>query len=159
MLKPIRLDGVLLDHAWIATHIPHCGRMCLLSSVLAWDAQHIVCATSSHRDATNPLRQFGRLGTGCGIEYAAQAMAVHSALLMGETNDPVVRPGLLLSVRRTQLHVSRLDDIVSDLQVHAERTSGNGELLLYEFSVCADGRTLLDGRASILIDALTSGFS
>ena len=57
-------DGTVLDHAWIATHIPHQGSMCLLDGVTAWDAQRIVCSASSHRTASNPLRQFGRLGAG-----------------------------------------------------------------------------------------------
>ena len=43
-------------------------------------AAHPVRA-SSHRAADNPLRAHGRLGAACGIEYAAQAMAVHGALL------------------------------------------------------------------------------
>ena len=70
-----------LDHAWIEQHIPHKGRMCLLDEVLSWDAAHIRCRSASHTSASNPLRLHGRLGAACGIEYAAQAMAVHGALI------------------------------------------------------------------------------
>ncbi|HAJ12631.1 MAG TPA: 3-hydroxylacyl-ACP dehydratase, partial [Comamonadaceae bacterium] len=28
----------MLDHRWIAAHIPHQGSMCLLDEVLTWDA-------------------------------------------------------------------------------------------------------------------------
>ena len=69
-----------LDRDWIEQHIPHKGRMCLLDEVLSWDALRIRCRSGTHRAADNPLRAHGRLGVACGIEYAAQAMAVHGAL-------------------------------------------------------------------------------
>src|SRR5580658_11189609 len=72
---------VPLDHNWIEQHIPHKGRMCLLDEVLSWDATRIRCRSATHRSPDNPLRQHGRLGAACGIEYAAQAMAVHGALV------------------------------------------------------------------------------
>ena len=55
--------------------------MCLLDAVLDWDDARITCRATSHADPANPLRADGRLGAANGIEYAAQAMAVHGALL------------------------------------------------------------------------------
>ena len=49
--------------------------------VLSWDATRIRCRSATHRSPDNPLRLHGRLGAACGIEYAAQAMAVHGALV------------------------------------------------------------------------------
>ncbi|MDE2478206.1 MAG: 3-hydroxylacyl-ACP dehydratase, partial [Betaproteobacteria bacterium] len=95
------------------------------------------------------LRQFGRLGAACGIEYAAQAMAVHGALLA----PGGVRPGMLVSARRVELHVRRLDDIEAPLEVRAERLQAGEDLLLYGFSLRAAGRLLLQGRASVLLGA------
>ena len=71
----------MLDRAAIAARIPHQGSMCLLDAVLAWDSGQIHCRASSHRQPDNPLRAAARRGAACGIEYAAQAMAVHGALL------------------------------------------------------------------------------
>ena len=153
MLKPATHQGNVLDHAWIAAHIPHQGSMCLLAAVLAWDEQHLVCAARSHRDLANPLRQFDRLGAACGVEYAAQAMAVHGALMAGADGAP--RPGMLVSVRGVSLHRARLDDVAADLQVRAERLSGDAGMLLYAFALQADGMPLLDGRASVLLDTST----
>lgn len=149
MLTPASRDGMPLDHSWIAAHIPHQGRMCLLDQVLAWDAQHIVCSANNHRNTDNPLRQFDRLGAACGIEYAAQAMAVHGALAAAQDEPP--RPGMLVSVRAVQLHTARLDDIAAGLEVAAERISGDASMLLYQFRVLAAGRLLLDGRASVVL--------
>jgi predicted hotdog family 3-hydroxylacyl-ACP dehydratase len=150
------LNQTGLDHAWIARHIPHQGSMCLLDYVEAWDEQHIQCRASSHRAADNPLRAYGRLGTACGIEYAAQAMAVHGALL-APPDSSSARVGYLVSVRGTQLRVPRLDDIAADLLVQATCITRSENNILYQFSVSAAGRLLLDGRAAIVInaDALT----
>lgn len=126
--------------------------MCLLECVEAWDALHIRCRAISHRDACNPLRSNGRLGVACGIEYAAQAMAVHGALL-APADSLCARAGLLVSVRSTRLHVSRLDDIACDLTIETTCISQNENNLLYQFSVSAAGRPLLEGRAAVVLDA------
>jgi len=155
---------VPLDHEWIEQHIPHKGRMCLLDEVLSWDAAHIRCRSSSHRAVDNPLRAHGRLGVACGIEYAAQAMAVHGALVaasapLASTVSTSIRSsigeavGYLASVRNVALHVARLDDLESDLIAAAERITGDGRTVLYEFSVWGAVRLLLSGRASIVLDA------
>jgi predicted hotdog family 3-hydroxylacyl-ACP dehydratase len=77
-----------LDHAWLLAHLPHQGSMCLLDAVTDWDAQRIRCMATSHRDVDNPLRAHDRLGAACGIEYAAQAMAAHGALLAAADDAP-----------------------------------------------------------------------
>jgi predicted hotdog family 3-hydroxylacyl-ACP dehydratase len=142
---------LILDRAWIAARIPHQGSMCLLDRVETWDAQRVRCIASSHRAIDNPLRAHGRLAAACGIEYAAQAMAVHGALLAAEKARP--RAGLLASVRGVKLHVARLDDILEELAVEAVRFSGDGNNVLYDFVVSADGRALIEGRAAVVMDA------
>ncbi len=150
------LNQTGLDRAWIAGHIPHQGSMCLLDHVEAWDRERIRCRASSHRSADNPLRAYGRLGAACGIEYAAQAMAVHGALL-APSDSTSARVGYLVSVRGTRLQVPRLDDIAADLLVEATCITRSENHILYQFSVSAAGRLLLDGRAAVVLnaDALT----
>ena len=126
--------------------------MCLLDCVEAWDRERIRCRASSHRSADNPLRSYGRLAAACGIEYAAQAMAVHGALL-APADSSSARFGYLVSVRATQLRVPRLDDIADDLLVDASCITRSQSNILYQFSVSAAGRVLLDGRAAVVLDA------
>lgn len=126
--------------------------MCLLDHVEAWDRQRIQCRASSHRAADNPLRAYGRLGAACGIEYAAQAMAVHGALL-APPDSVSARTGYLVSVRGARLHVPRLDDIAADLLVEATCVTHSENNVVYRFSVSAGGRLLLDGRAAVVLDA------
>ncbi|MGA7780747.1 MAG: hotdog family protein [Paraburkholderia sp.] len=140
-----------LTHAWIAAHIPHSGSMCLLDEVTAWDAERICCTATNHRNPHNPLRSQGRLAAVCGVEYAAQAMAVHGALLGAAQDRP--RAGFLTSVRDVEARVARLDTIDDTLLVEAERLSGNDNNILYRFALrCAD-RLLLTGRATVMLDA------
>ena len=150
------LASARLDHAWIASHIPHQGSMCLLDRVEAWDEQQIHCRATSHRDAANPLRAQGRLGAACGIEYAAQAMAVHGALL-APPGEARARVGYLVSVRGVQMRVARLDDIAAELDVTATCLMRDDNQLLYEFTVAADGQLLVQGRAAVVINAAALG--
>jgi len=145
-----------LDREEIARRIPHQGSMCLLERVNAWDSQRISCEATSHLDPGNPLRAHGRLGAACGIEYAAQAMAVHGALvaeMQAASPDEPPQAGYLVSVRGVSLHVARLDDVGTALAVRAERGSGNAGSVLYDFSVHAGDTLLLSGRAVVMLDA------
>lgn len=144
--------GKPLDHAWIASHIPHQAEMCLLDQVQAWDATNISCTAVSHRSADNPLRASQQLGIANGIEYAAQAMAVHGALTAPK-NQPKPKVGYLVSVRGVNMHVARLDDIEADLLIHATCIMANENNMLYEFTVSADDKVLLEGRAAVVLDA------
>jgi predicted hotdog family 3-hydroxylacyl-ACP dehydratase len=145
-------DGTRLDRDWIASHIPHHGSMCLLEDVLSWDDARISCRATSHRLADNPLRAHGRLGAACGVEYAAQTMAIHGAI-MAHLSGTRVRAGLLTSVRNLALRVTRLDNLDTDLIASAARLAGDEGSTLYEFTVSAGSEELLSGRASIVFGA------
>lgn len=125
--------------------------MCLLDTVSEWSENSIACRATSHTDPANPLRAEGRLGAANGIEYAAQAMAIHGALLASSDDQP--RQGYLTSVRGVTLHTARLDDLPGELLVHAERLSGDANNILYQFSVSHADRCLLEGRAAVVLDA------
>ncbi|RYF37376.1 MAG: 3-hydroxylacyl-ACP dehydratase, partial [Comamonadaceae bacterium] len=145
----------MLNREDIAGRIPHQGSMCLLERVVFWNAERIECEAASHRDADNPLRAFGRLGIAAGIEYAAQAMAVHGALAGEAAGQPgaAARAGYLASVRGVRLHAARLDDVPGALQVHAVRLMGDENNIVYSFALKAGERPLLEGRATVVLDA------
>ena len=151
-----------MNRAWIEARIPHQGRMCLLDEVIAWNAHHIRCRTGTHRALDNPLRSHDRLGIACGIEYAAQAMALHGALAGAAAGESAAagakagaasRVGLLASVRDVRLHVLRLDDIEADLLCEAIHLAGDNFTALYEFALYDKDKCLLGGRASVVLDA------
>jgi predicted hotdog family 3-hydroxylacyl-ACP dehydratase len=138
-----------LNRAWIEAHIPHHGRMCLLDEVINWSLERICCRSGGHRAADHPLRAHGRLGVACGIEFAAQAMAVHGALV-ADAPDAKPPAGFLASVRGVHLHVARLDDVQSDLICDALRIAGDRGTILYEFELRSATMPLLSGRATVL---------
>ena len=142
-----------LNRAEIAQRIPHAGAMVLLDGVIESDAEHIVCGANSHRDPHHPLAIGGQLSAVCGIEYAAQAMAVHGSLSAGASLTERPRAGFLASVRSVTLAVARLDDIDAELRVEAHRLSGDDSRVLYDFRIDAAGRPLLSGRAAVVLDA------
>ena len=148
------LSGVMppttLDASAIARLIPQRDSMCLLASVRHHDAISLICTATSHRLPTNPLLENGRLHAVCGVEYAAQAMAVHGALLAGQSNASP-RGGRLAALRSLELYVERLDDIDSELEVAATQLMGDGNNMIYAFTVHASSRLLLSGRATVVL--------
>lgn len=140
-----------VSRAEIESMIPHAGRMCLLDEVLRWDATTIRCISRSHRDADNPLRAGAFLPALCGIEYAAQAMAVHGRLSSAVQQRP--RAGYLASVSDLACNAERLDDIAAELVIEAEKIAGDGARVLYRFALSAEGRLLLHGMAAVVLDA------
>lgn len=135
-----------LDKTALCALIPHAGGMCLLDSVLAWDAERIRCRSDSHRRADNPLRRAdGALGGAPLLEYAAQAAAIHGGLLAAAEG---ASPGYLAATRRLRLHAERLD-APAPLLIDAQRLFAGPGGWIYEFSVAQDGRLLAEGQFTI----------
>jgi predicted hotdog family 3-hydroxylacyl-ACP dehydratase len=137
----------MLDHAAIAARIPHAGSMCLLERAVHWDENGIRCTALSHRDAGNPLREAGGLQIWSGIEYAAQAAAVHGALLRGEAAP---RAGVLAALRNVNAACEWLDEIEGELMIGATLLHGDPAGGIYSFEVHAGGKLLLSGRFTLM---------
>lgn len=139
----------VLNHAQIARLIPHTGAMCLLDTVDSWGDASIRCRTSLHRAPDNPLRQEGRFGALCAVEFAAQAMAVHGRLAGAVAEQP--RVGYLASLRELVCRCARLDTVEGDLVIDAQRLMGDGAQVSYRFSVGSATRELVSGRATVIL--------
>ncbi|HET7868388.1 MAG TPA: hydroxymyristoyl-ACP dehydratase [Burkholderiaceae bacterium] len=135
----------------IAALIPHSGSMCLLARLVEWDAQRIVCIATNQGDAGHPLRTASGLLSPIAIEYAAQAMALHGALI-GQEAGTAASPGFLASARGVRLHVLRLDDLPGELRIEATRQSGDARQILYAFTLSHAGRPIADGRAAVVLN-------
>ena len=154
---------VTLNRDGIAALIPHSGTMCLLARLDGWDMQHIVCAATNHRDAAHPLRTRRGLLAPVSIEYAAQAMALHGALI-GQAAGTPATPGYLASARGVRFNVLRLDDLphatdapagaaaLDELRIEAARQAGDARQILYAFTLHHAGRLLAAGRAAVVLN-------
>jgi predicted hotdog family 3-hydroxylacyl-ACP dehydratase len=121
--------------------------MCLLDRVLAVDASRIRCAASGHRAADHPLREPGGLPVWAGIEYAAQAAAVHGSLLQ---DDPLPRSGVLGRLRDVRPACEWLDRVATDLEVGATLLHRDPAGGIYAFEAHGDGALLLSGRFTLV---------
>lgn len=144
-------ESFTLDHEAIAKLIPHSGSMCLLASMTRWSDTEIVCTATSHRDPRNPLRTGRGLLSLCAIEYAAQAMALHGALV-GRATESAVRPGFLASARGVQLHLLRIDELIGELRIEVTRLAGDDKQILYSFNVTHQGDPVAEGRAAVVLN-------
>ena len=141
---------MLVNRTQIAALIPHSGPMCLLDGVLQWDANRIVCVSRTHRAGDNPLRAKGQVPAVCGVEYAAQAMAVHGGLVGKFARKP--RAGYLASLRDVECSRGRLDDLEGDLVVEAEQVAGDGAHVIYRFRLRVEEVEVLSGQALVVLD-------
>jgi predicted hotdog family 3-hydroxylacyl-ACP dehydratase len=100
------------------------------------------------------MRVAGELSALCGIEYAAQAMAVHGGLSATIGSRPSA--GYLASLRDVACLGNRLDDLDGDLVVEAERLMGDESRVIYRFRLWVGGTEILNGRATVVLDAATA---
>jgi predicted hotdog family 3-hydroxylacyl-ACP dehydratase len=142
-------EGGRLGRAEIAAMIPHAGAMCLLDTVLFYDKEAIRACASSHRDPNNPLARDGMLPVLAGLEYGAQAMAVHGRLTGAVGERP--RTGYIAGVRELSWSRGRLDDLTADLIIEAEKLAGEGSGVIYRFSIAAGGPPIMTGRATVML--------
>ena len=121
--------------------------MVLLDRVDSWNENEITCATMSHLRSDNPLRRGASLPVLCGIEYGAQAMAVHGALV----TQGGARRGMLASLRNVQCHVDRLDMNPGELMVEAQAVFGGTDRFIYTFTLRDAASLFLTGQAAVFL--------
>lgn len=129
--------------------LPHAGEMCLIESVATYDGDTISCQTQTHWSLSNPLRYKDRLNPICGVEYAAQAMALHAALLSEQ--GAAAQIGFLAGLREVAVHVPRLDVAHTNLNIRASKLIANKGRSIYEFVLTLNDEPALSGRAAVII--------
>ena len=146
----------MLNHADIALLIPHGPSMCLLDRVIEWDERGIRCASVSHRDPDNPLREAGGLPVWAGIEYSAQAAAIHGALLVG---SKAARSGVLGSLRDVRPGCTWLHGYPGELIFRATIVHGDPAGAIYRFDAHAGEELLLAGQFALMFSQSTKGIA
>jgi predicted hotdog family 3-hydroxylacyl-ACP dehydratase len=142
---------MLMAQADIRRLLPHAGRMCLLDELLEWNAEQITCVARTHLASDNPLRREGRLSAVCGIEYAAQVMALHGALHAAQ-GAPYPRAGYLASTRDLICRRPFLDGGGAELKVTAQCLLAEGKRVIYAFNITDGVQEVIAGRAAVVLD-------
>ena len=83
-----------------------------------------------------------------GVEYAAQAMAIHGALLDDNQEAPSI--GYLAALRNVKLEAESLHQ-EKELHLTCRRLGGDANGFIYEFEVNGVSTLLLSGRATVII--------
>ena len=135
-----------LDRSSIARLVPHAGAMCLLDEVTHWSPTAIAC-TSAAPASGHPLARAGAVAAIVATEYAAQATAVHGALLE-ETPGP--RPGMLATLVDVRLGCAMRVDGPA-LSIAAELLSRSPAGCLYAFRVHSGNASVAEGRLMVAL--------
>ncbi len=150
VLRLARLEPApTLNRAQIESRVPHAGAMCLLDSVQQWDATSIVCQALAPT-AAHPLARAQAVPAIAAVEYAAQAAAVHGALL-DATDSP--REGMLAKLSEVELCATTLDAAGGALTVRADMLSRVATGCMYSFEVSDQRACVVRGRLLVAFQA------
>ena len=86
----------------------------------------------------------------CGIEYGAQAIAAHAALLNGLSGSSLLS-GVLASARDVTTTRSHLDDLAGPLTIRATLVMTHGQGSIYDVVLTDDDGTVMSGRLSVMM--------
>lgn len=139
----------------ITALLPHAGRMRLIDRVVSYDEQRIVCESDSHRAVDHPLAEGGVVSIVCGLEYGAQAMAIHGALLAADNPPGHARRGYLVAASDLRWSVERLDTCPAPLVIEAASEFQSSNQVAYRFELRSAGATILTGHASVQLSVST----
>lgn len=138
---------MILDKTQIAELVPHGPGMSLIDRVIECDAEHIVCATDSHRSENNPLLSNRKLASIILVEYASQAAAIHAALNRHEFTQG--KPAFIGSIKNVTLACSLLDGTEESLLISAKCTLSSLRGAIYEFSI-SQRQILTEGQINLI---------
>lgn len=138
-----------LNREQIAALIPHGSAMCMLDEVVAWDSEQIHCRSTGFASPDNPLFERDQLPSVLLIEYAAQAAAIHSALLAPATE--VARSAYIGAVKQLEL-VKPLSDNQAAIDIEAICLLNNNGGAIYAVVAQQRGEVLM--RSQLILNKI-----
>ena len=136
-----------IDRDTIERLVPHAGAMCLLDAVTEWSTQSIAC-TSALPGPDHPLARNRRVPAIVATEYAAQATAVHGALLE-DANRPCA--GMLATLVDVRLADAEIPDEGDFLSIRADLLSRSSAGCMYSFVVGTGSGPIASGRLLVVL--------
>lgn len=136
-----------IDRATIERLVPHAGAMCLLDAVTEWTPDSISCISALPAQ-DHPLARDRQVPAIVASEYAAQATAVHGALLE-DANAP--RAGMLATLVDVRLAAPSLPAGAGSLAIRADLLSRSAAGCMYSFEVGSSRGTIVSGRLMVVL--------
>lgn len=140
-----------LNRDAIERNVPHADEMCLLDAVEQWDEGGIVC-TAAPPGTSHPLARRGVVPAVASAEYAAQATAVHGALLEGRPAPT----GMLAKLSYVAFHARQIPSANGPLTVHATLRGRDASACLYDFEVTCANHPIASGRLMVAFAATST---
>lgn len=141
-----------MNKSEIVSLLPHGEQMVLIDEVLSWDEDSIVCQTRTHQRNDNPLLEKGRLPTTACLEYGAQAMALHEAILLNQegANEPEEPlSGVVSALKNVKLSSRDMREVKEALIITAKRMMASSKGAIYRFEVKDGLSVLASGRITV----------
>lgn len=144
-----------MNKSQICQLLPHSGTMCLIDEIVSWDKEMLLAKTMSHTEIKNPLSHESSLNSIHGVEYAAQAMALHSALMKSAEKEQTESRGYLASVKNIKILQEYLfekqgDDLTALLIKVFVLMAGN-QGFSYQFEVLKGDKVYISGKITIFL--------
>lgn len=135
----------------VASCLPHKGPMVLLENVLHCTEEGLECETRTHLQVEHPLSIEGQLSIFVGVEYAAQAMALHKSL--NAVGDGKVRSGFVAVTSNVTPYLDFLNQASGALNVVVNMLDSSGGGSLYEFRITHSQEKLpvLEGKLLVML--------
>ncbi len=150
----------ILKRKEIERRLPHGGSMSLLHEIIQADETSLTAQAVSHRDADNPLRIDGKIAMVNGVEYAAQAMAVHGSLVLekkqaGSRAELKSSQGYIATVRNIELHAPYFPAADSSssaaLLIKVKQLMSDQNGFTYQFDIHCGQQLLISGRITVFL--------
>lgn len=137
-----------LSRAAIERLLPQKGAMCLIDAATEVTAEAIVCLATVWLQG-NPLGEALGVPALHGVEYGAQAAALHRLVRGGDRERSAVSGGLLLQVRELRCFVEYLDQLPQPLRISARCAMASSEIARYVFEIHAADLLALRGELTL----------
>lgn len=149
-----------LNSQEIEQHLPHAGKMSLLDKVCHADSSWLSATATSHLNGDNPLRFNGKLASINGIEYAAQAMAIHGFLLSeekqagslsNEKKEDSIQAGYIATVRNIEIYTPFFPQSESVIMIEVNQLMSDKNGFTYQFHISCEKKALISGKITIFL--------
>lgn len=141
--------------------LPHADSMCLIDQVMSWDNNNLTAQSKSHLSPDNPLSKDGSISSIIGVEYAAQTMAIHAALLYSQNSHLKQKKsgGYLATIRNIKIDSDFLYSAQAAPQnSHQQALIISVTLLMsdiqgysYTFTISSNHLELLSGQLTLFL--------
>lgn len=141
-----------LNHQEIEQRLPHAGKMSLLDKVTHADLLTLSASAVSHLNSDNPLRFNNKLSSINGIEYAAQAMAVHGFLLSElKQTEASTQTGYIATVRNIDIFTPFFPETESVIKIEVEQLMSDMNGFTYQFHIGDEKKVLISGKITVFL--------